>query len=141
MLLYGEGNKITKLGALDEYSTTMLGGQGSREDQGDQERQTARFLYFGDLDWEGIRLYFRTREANPSLELKPFSALYRLMLELAETVELPKSLDHRGVVGPLPEFLALLGLPEEKHLRALLDEGKYIPQEIVNYQVAAKTLK
>ena len=138
VLLYGEGNKITKRGALEDYSTTMLGGQGG---QGVQEGLSARFLYFGDLDWEGIRLFFRTRDANPSLELKPFSSLYRLMLELAETVELPKSLDQRGVIGPLPEFLALVGLPEEESLRALLTEGKYIPQEIVNYQVVAKILK
>ncbi|OLN32023.1 hypothetical protein [Desulfosporosinus metallidurans] len=135
VLLYGEGNKITKRGALEDYSATMLGGQ---EGQGGR---AACFLYFGDLDWEGIRLFFRTREANPSLELKPFSSLYRLMLELAETVKLPKSLDQRGVIGPLPEFLSLLGLPNEESLRALLAEGKYIPQEIVNYQVAAKILK
>lgn len=135
VLLYGEGNKITKRGALEEYSATMLGGQGGEVSQ---ERKAARFLYFGDLDWEGIRLFFRTREANPSLELKPFSYLYCLMLELAKSVELPKSLDQRGVIGPLAEFLSLLGLAEEESLRALLVEGKYIPQEIVNYQVAAK---
>ena len=64
VLLYGEGNKITKRGALEEYSCTMLGGP-----------VDAHFLYFGDLDWEGIRLFFRTREANPSLELTPFSSL------------------------------------------------------------------
>lgn len=132
VLLYGEGNKITKRAALEDYSATMLGGQGG---------QAAQFLYFGDLDWEGIRLFFRTREANPSLTIKPFSALYRLMLELAETVELPKSLDQRGVIGPLLEFLSLLGLPEEESLRALLAEGKYIPQEIINYQVATTILK
>jgi len=62
------------------------------------------------------------------------------MLERAETVALPKSLDQRGVIGPLPEFLALLGLPKEESLRDLLTEGKYIPQEIINYQVAAKIL-
>lgn len=129
VLLYGEGNKITKRGALEDYSATMLVGQATR------------FLYFGDLDWEGIRLFFRTRAANPSLSLKPFSAMYKLMLDLAETVELPKSLDQRGVIGPLSEFLELLGLAEEKSLGVLLAEGKYIPQEIINYQVAAKILK
>jgi hypothetical protein len=168
VLLYGEGNKITKKGALEEYRATMLGGHLGQEGQADsffdtdqkekvpgglstikavpevvpfaKARCRPSFLYFGDLDWEGIRLFFRTREANPSLELKPFSCLYRLMLELAESVELPNSLDQRGVIGPLPEFLALLGMPEEKSLRALLSEGKYIPQEIVNYQVAANIL-
>jgi|SRR5680860_21471 len=123
VLLYGEGNKITKLGALEDYRNTMLGGQGGPSEAGahsDSGGQAVRFLYFGDLDWEGIRLFFRTREANPSLELKPFSSLYRLMLELAKTVELPKSLDQRGVVGPLPEFLSLLGLAEEGSLGDLL---------------------
>ncbi|MDR3543704.1 MAG: DUF2220 family protein [Desulfosporosinus sp.] len=135
VLLYGEGNKITKQGALEEYRAAMLGGQGG------QGGQAARFLYFGDLDWEGIRLFFRTREANPSLDIKPFVSLYRLMLELAQSVELPKSLDQRGVTGPLHEFLSLLGLTEESGLNSILAEGRYIPQEIVNYQVAAKILK
>lgn len=131
VLLYGEGNKITKRGALEEYNDAMLSGEG----------RASRFLYFGDLDWEGIRLFFRTREANPSLELTPFSSLYRLMLERAAKVELPKSPDHRGVIGPLPEFLSLLGLAEGRDLMRLLAEGKYIPQEIVNYQVVANLLK
>jgi len=152
VLLYGEGNKITKRGALEDYSVTMLVGevrQSGVEGQAGQpgqssvsgQGQATRFLYFGDLDWEGIRLFFRTREANPSLSLEPFSAMYKLMLELVETVELPKSLDQRGVIGPLSEFLELLGLAEEKNLGPLLAEGKYIPQEIINYQVAASILK
>lgn len=158
VLLYGEGNKITKKGALEEYRATMLGGHCGQKVSGGtssikaaskasntvatitEAQPRSRFLYFGDLDWEGIRLFFRTREANPLLDLKPFSYMYRLMLELAKLVDLPKSIDQRGVVGPLPEFLSLLGIPEEESLRALLAEGKYIPQEIVNYQVAAKIL-
>ena len=145
VLLYGEGNKITKSGALEEYKVAMLGGEG----------QATRFLYFGDLDWEGIRLFFRTREANPSLDLKPFAALYVLMLELAakhaERQALPKSPDQRGVTGSLSEFLAALQPTlgenpmsmslEGDFLKDLLAEGKYVPQEIINYQVAASLLK
>jgi Uncharacterized protein conserved in bacteria C-term(DUF2220). len=143
VLLYGEGNKITKPGALEEYKATMLGGEG----------QAARFYYFGDLDWEGIRLFFRTRDTNPSLEIKPFAALYRLMLELAEKQEkiseLPNSPDQRGVTAELPEFLAALGpaqgenseSPAGEFLQNILAEGKYIPQEIINYQVAAELLR
>ncbi|KLU64798.1 hypothetical protein DEAC_c31260 [Desulfosporosinus acididurans] len=184
VLLYGEGNKITKKGALEEYKVTMLGGQKKKISAGisaakpttegascdecakdgvsirpaisveaDKKGNSCegsalvvgqcqpRFLYFGDLDWEGIRLFFRTRDANPSLDIKPFSYLYRLMLELAESVELPRSLDQRGVSGPLSEFLSLIGLTEESSLSSILAEGRYIPQEIVNYQVAAKILK
>ncbi|MEA4925876.1 MAG: DUF2220 family protein [Syntrophomonadaceae bacterium] len=60
LLLYGEGNKITKKGALEDYAGGMLHHK---------EGQTIRFMYFGDLDLEGIRLFFRTRDANPSLSI------------------------------------------------------------------------
>lgn len=98
VLLYGEGNKITKKGALEDYAVGMLGGHLGQDGK---TARLPRFLYFGDLDWEGIRLFFRTREANPSLELKPFAALYQLMLKFAEPVELPESPDQRGVTGEL----------------------------------------
>ena len=131
LLLYGEGNKITKRGVLEEYNAGMLGDSGG---------QAARFLYFGDLDLEGIRLFFRCRRANPGLDVKPFSALYRLMLQLAEGRELPESPDAREVAAPLAEFAALLGFDSAGVLTAFLEKGRYIPQEIVNYQVAAGIL-
>jgi len=147
VLLYGEGNKITKKGALEQYFATMLlveklynQQENSSADNKLRERVPIEFLYFGDLDWEGIRLFFRTRDANPALDLKPFAGLYRLMLQLAESMELPKSPDQRGLVGPLPEFLSLLEMPEEKKLGAILSDGRYIPQEIINYQIAEKIL-
>ena len=37
-LLYGEGNKISKRGALEEYNAGMLGGK---------KDQAGRFFYFG----------------------------------------------------------------------------------------------
>jgi len=132
VLLYGEGNKIAKRGALEEYSAGMLGGKGG---------QAGRFLYFGDLDLEGIRLFSRAREANPSLDLNPFSALYHLMLELAENMELPASPDGRAVEAPLAEFASLLRLDQAEVLTVFLEKGRYIPQEIVNYQVVAKILR
>ena len=132
VLIYGEGNKIAKRGALEEYSAGMLGGKGG---------QAGRFLYFGDLDLEGIRLFSRASEANPSLDLKPFSALYRLMLELAGNMELPASPDGRAVAAPLAEFASLLGFNQAEVLTVFLEKGRYIPQEIVNYQVVAKILR
>jgi hypothetical protein len=131
VLLYGEGNKIAKRGALEEYNAGMLGGKAG---------QAGRFLYFGDLDLEGIRLFFRTREANPHLDIRPFSGLYRLMLRLTEGVELPESLDKRDVTAPLAEFASMLGFDRADMLTVFLEKGRYIPQEIVNYQVAAGIL-
>ncbi|CAA7600497.1 Hypothetical protein DEACI_1150 [Acididesulfobacillus acetoxydans] len=59
-LIYGEGNKITKPEALQNYAQGMF----SRE-----ILTKGKFLYFGDLDHEGIRLYHRTQKANPALHV------------------------------------------------------------------------
>jgi len=131
VLLYGEGNKISKPGALEDFNTAMLGGRSV---------QTTRFLYLGDLDHEGIRLFFRARDANPQLNLTPFAQLYNLMLELAVSRELPRSLDNRGFEAPLEEFTILLGLDRSDELKSFLKKGRYIPQEIINYQIVSKIL-
>ncbi len=131
VLLYGEGNKISKCGALEEYNAVMLGGK---------RGQAGRFLYFGDLDREGIRLFFRARGANPNLDIKPFSALYQLMLKLAEGMELPESPDERRVEAPLSDFTSMLGFDRVDVLTVFLEKGRYIPQEIVNYQVVSSIL-
>ena len=126
LLLYGEGNKITKKAALTDYVQGMLRGQVG---------QTIRFLYFGDLDREGIRLFFRTREANPGLSIQPFAPLYQLMLKLAEGREMPESQDKRDIPVDTEQFARLLGNEEADAIRRLWDHDRYIPQEIINYQV------
>ena len=131
VLLYGEGNKISKQGALEQYDAGMLRGKAG---------PAGCFLYFGDLDREGIRLFFRAREANPHLDIKPFVRLYQLMLELAEDVELPESPDKRAVETPVAEFVSLLGFVKAELLANFLKKGRYIPQEIVNYQVLSSIL-
>lgn len=131
LLLYGEGNKITKRGALEKYAGEMLYNQG---------RQTISFLYFGDLDREGIRLFFRTREANPALNIQPFVPMYQLMLELTAGREMPESPDKRNVAVNIADFTRLLGLNDDGIIKQLLEQGRYIPQEIINYQVLAGIL-
>ncbi len=126
LLLYGEGNKISKKGALEDYASGMLRSQ---------EGQTIRFLYFGDLDKEGIRLFFRTREANPSLTILPFAPMYQLMLELARGREMPESPDKRELPAAIEDFAELLGGDQTGVINDLLAKGRYIPQEIINYQV------
>ena len=131
VLLYGEGNKISKRGALEQFNAGMLSGK---------KGHSGRFLYFGDLDPEGIRLFFRTREANSSLDIRPFSGLYRLMIQLAEGIELPVSPDKRTIKAPLEEFALMLGFDRADALTDFLAKGLYIPQEIVNYQVVLEIL-
>jgi hypothetical protein len=143
VLLYGEGNKIAKHGALEEYAAGMLCGRSGQAERTGHDGQAGRgdhFLYFGDLDTEGIRLFFRAREANPGLDIRPFAGLYALMLDLAEGVDLPKSLDKRGFLAPVTEFASILGLCGPDRLLRFLEQGRYIPQEIVNYQVVSGIL-
>jgi hypothetical protein len=130
LLIYGEGNKITKKGALKEYARGMLQSQAG---------QAIRFLYFGDLDREGIRLFFRTREANPALSIEPFIPLYLLMLDLARGREMPESPDKRDIPVAVEDFAQLLG-SDPAELMNLLKQGRYIPQEIINYQILAGIL-
>lgn len=73
VLLYGEGNKITKRGALEEYNAGMLRGRAG---------QAGEFLYFGDLDQEGIRLFFRTAGGQPR---SGYQAVCRALLAHAQT--------------------------------------------------------
>ena len=130
LLIYGEGNKITKKAALEDYARGMLRKQAG---------QAIRFLYFGDLDREGIRLFFRTREANPDLSMEPFVPLYRLMLELAQGREMPESADKRDKPAAVEDFAKLLG-SDPAVIMDLLNQGRYIPQEIINYQILAGIL-
>jgi len=130
LLIYGEGNKITKKGALEDYARGMLNRQAG---------QTIRFLYFGDLDREGIRLFFRTREANPGLSIEPFAPLYLLMLQLAHGRNMPVSMDKRDIPVTIEDFAQGLGCDPPKILN-LLNQGFYIPQEIINYQILTDIL-
>lgn len=130
MLIYGEGNKITKIGALEDYARGMLNRQAG---------QTIRFLYFGDLDREGIRLFFRTREANPGLSIEPFAPLYLLMLQLAQGRKMPASMDKRDIPVAIEDFAQGLGCDPAEILN-LLNQGFYIPQEIINYQILTDIL-
>ncbi|MEL7567449.1 MAG: hypothetical protein AAGU27_21580 [Dehalobacterium sp.] len=123
-LIYGEGNKISKHGALEAYGWEMLSVKQDR----------LKYLYFGDLDPEGIRLFFRAQKANPQIAIQPFSQLYGRMLKLALDRELPESKDKRGKATPWAEFIALLGFKEVQVLIDIFAQGKYIPQEIINYQ-------
>ena len=131
-LIYGEGNKITKLKALENYAQEMFGREVLSQ---------GNFFYFGDLDYEGIRLYYRTQKSNPTLNLRPFQALYRNMLHLAEERDLPLSPDGRELKVKVQEFERLLGLEPDEDKLSFLRQGRYIPQEILNYQVLATLLE
>jgi len=67
-LLYGEGKKINRTQALDEFCETEAG-------------HICDFLYFGDLDFEGISIFQELKTGNPRYKIELFTELYTFMLE------------------------------------------------------------
>lgn len=119
-VVYGQGNHISQKYLLTEYSRFLDAGE-------------VDYLYWGDLDREGLRIFLRTREANPDLHLRLFSEAYEEMLRLAEHIPLPPSEDTRGKI---PELSALhWNMPPERLAQAesILRQNLRLPQEIVSY--------
>ena len=89
--------------------------------------------YFGDLDYEGIGIYERLAQSmEENLTIKPFAAAYETMLyKAASVVELPltKEKQNRGLTGYFFQFFSYETVSK---MKALLESGRYIPQEIIN---------
>lgn len=129
-LIYGEGNKITqKNSSLEQYLNIDRPFHGS-------------VWYWGDLDPEGIGFFLSTRTVNPNLHIHLFLPAYHEMLRLFEQrlVEPHLEMQYRVRTSQkhpshVEEFYALFSNHFAVQLQKLLDQGYYIPQEILNYQL------
>lgn len=82
--------------------------------------------YFGDLDAEGIRIWWTI---NNKIKVQPAVAFYRALLtKPAEYGKQTQRLDHEALV----QFLAYFNKEEKQMLVGLLNEGRYYPQEALN---------
>lgn len=97
-------------------------------------RERANMIYyFGDLDYEGIKIY----ESLAKLflgrwEIRPFGPAYEKMLEKAARIgRLPatKEQQDRNISGV---FFSYFREEIQEQMRRILEQGVYIPQEIVN---------
>ncbi len=92
-----------------------------------------QIYYFGDLDYEGIGIYESlARLCQGRLEIIPFWPAYEAMFAKAETAtELPdtKEKQNRNISGIFFDWF-----PREtvSRMNRILEQGKYIPQEILN---------
>ena len=128
VLLYGEGRKITReKGKLEEYDSEMLAGSRNR------------YFYFGDFDYEGISIFMDLVKANEGIEISLHTELYYLMLSEACNIKLPKSKETK--CKDFETFAAYFTCEAGIQIRELLKGGRYIPQEIINYQVFTQLLK
>lgn len=127
-LIYGEGNKITKINALENYEKEMLGTQ-------------AKFIYWGDLDFTGIDMYERVKKANEKSDIKLFTKIYEKMVKLSENKELEEIHKEQNKKIDLNDFLNNFeNLEAQIKIKKILQENKYIPQEILNYEELEKII-
>lgn len=142
LLIYGEGNKITRTrDGLSEYLNRFYG------------KPFSTVYYAGDADTEGISIYQRLKCNQQSLPIKPFLPIYREMYAWAGNnrndrgFDLPASHDSRNrdvdIEGFLMESAAYLlyNQVEICQLAEAIRDGGMIPQETVNRSVFLKLLK
>lgn len=114
------------------------------------------FYYFGDLDYEGIGIYERLaalsvpdpvpagQETDAGINaeppdgwrriIKPFAAAYEKMLEKAgqsgfDSLPQTKERQNRSLSG---RFYTYFTPETQMKMKTLLENGRYIPQEIIN---------
>ena len=122
MVVYGEGKKIISSFAFaTEYHV---------------DPNKDEFLYFGDLDAEGINIYCELRNAYPEYRIIPFVEGYTIILEIGLRRN-PVQLPHKQQIRPenittfVEGFATDLGLT----CKRFLEEGFYIPQEALSARI------
>ena len=121
-IIYGEGNRICESGALTEY-TRFLGVN------------DVQYLYWGDIDREGLNIAIRLFRNNPDLKIKPFRAAYLQMLKRAKQFRTVFSDDTRERMEDYALFLAGFEENEQANLCDAMQQNLHIPQEIISFAV------
>ncbi|MBR3517699.1 MAG: hypothetical protein IKO10_15470 [Lachnospiraceae bacterium] len=94
-----------------------------------------RILYFGDLDYEGIRIYEQLAASfGTQCGIRPHRQAYLKMLEIAGQKGgdfLPdcETQQNKNIEG---SFWETFSAEEIRQMQTVLETGKYIPQEIIN---------
>ncbi len=137
ILLYGEGKKVSRrLDSLTEFDSSFF-----------RDNKTT-YYYFGDLDYEGIGIFNDLRDINPELNIKLFGRLYSWMLEEASELirstmggfQLPMTKEKQSKKN-MTLFLREFDVEENRLIINMLEEGRYIPQEILNRERFLDRLK
>ena len=123
-LIYGAGKGILK--RFEDFSICV---------EPDITDKSNRIYYFGDLDYEGIGIYEHLSSLfGQEWKITPFAGAYDRMLKKAGkigTERLPnmKERQNRNLCG---EFFAYFPKELTDKMKAVIESGKYIPQEILN---------
>ncbi|HEY9071258.1 MAG TPA: Wadjet anti-phage system protein JetD domain-containing protein [Candidatus Ozemobacteraceae bacterium] len=118
-LIYGEGRKILK---SISFSREIL----------NPDPASLLFLYWGDLDAEGIAILLELRRAWPELRIEPAGLLYETML--ARMPAAPPSPRSTRSFDIAP-FFDLLPPGIAQQADQLIRSGRYLPQEAVPFTI------
>lgn len=127
-VIFGQGNDITGKEKFRSYARYL----GAND---------AVFLYCGDIDRAGFDIFLRLCKAAEGLRIELFLPAYRKMLELSRGIQLPDSMDERGMMPEMSGILPLFRADEQEQIARILQENKRLPQEILPYPVLAGNMR
>lgn len=114
-IIYGAGHRIES--TLKEAKLSFL----------PYDLEKCRFYYCGDIDYEGLSIFDNARKLLP---MKPFDAMYRLMLDHATNCQL--TLMKEKQTQPSDDVYTCFAPDLHSRMQEVLKSGYYIPQEIIN---------
>lgn len=120
-LIYGAGKRV-----ISSFQQFTLSAEPYMLDKNNE------FVYFGDLDYEGIGIFENLAACfKEQAEIKPFVAAYENMLTKSKTLsKLPttKEGQNRQLQGVFFEYFPAA---MQQNMQAVLEQDVYIPQEIL----------
>ncbi len=122
ILVYGAGKKIWR-NFIDVTETDIPW----------MKQSLSSLYYFGDLDWEGIRIYEELVQKYPLANIQLCVPAYQMMLAHAQKQsfeQMPKTKEGQ-IPMPGDHFFSFFTSEEKEVMQILLQSGRYIPQEIL----------
>ena len=121
LIIYGEGKKIIRsTNSLTDFNEATL------------PNRKSKYYYFGDLDYEGIDIFKNLRDNNKTLNIQLMVPLYVKMIQLSSGIDLPVTKELQQPKD-LNEFLNYFDEVDSNKIQRILNNRRYIPQEIISF--------
>lgn len=119
MIIYGEGNKIVNsFQFVEQYKL----------------KERDEYLYFGDLDAEGINIFFSLTTRYTSYNIAPFTEAYRQLINKSSILPLHKVKKAQKVsLENVERFSACFDEGYAIKINDIVTNNYYIPQEAITF--------
>lgn len=118
-LIYGEGKKI--LNSYEYFNSKAM-----------SYLKEPNIYYWGDIDNEGINIFTKLKK---EIEVKLFVPAYEKMLDRYNKEKLQDMNENQVKMEDYNTFLTYFNEEYTAKINEVLDNKKYLPQEIINYRV------